>query len=338
MPFLVSVCLPAFAQQAHVRAATEQDMPAQVDSNSPAWWANGELHLLNSTGANPLRGIGPDQFHLSPPISTYLNHINPWPTWIEAVWPDPSGVIFAWYHQEHWGLCPGSRLAVPQIGAAISYDGGASFQDMGAVITSGDPYSCASQNGYFAGGVGDFSVVLDRNHDYFYFYFTNYAGPLESQGISAARMHYTDRFYPVGTVSKYYNGAWTEPALGGRVTPIFPAKASWMDANTNSFWGPSVHWNTFLNSWVMLLNHSCCTTGFPQKGIYISYVARLGGPTAWSKPVKLIENGGWYPQVLGEGTDGTDRQAGHVARLYIYGKSSWEVVFDKPAPPPSPNP
>ncbi len=332
---LVSASLPLLAQHAHVRSATEQDMPSQVDSNSPAWWSNGQLHLLNSTGAAPIRSDGADQFHLAGPHSLYMSQMEPWPTWIEATWLDPNGTLFAWYHQEHWGVCPGSRLAVPQIGAAISYDGGNTFYDMGAVLTSGDPYSCAAQNGYFAGGNGDFSVVLDRGHNYFYFYFSNYAGPVESQGVAVARMPYSARLYPVGSVSKYYNGNWSEPGLGGRVTPIFPAKVSWMDANTDSFWGPSLHWNTYLESWVMLLNRSCCSPGFPQKYVYVSYAPKLGDPTSWSKPDRLVESTGWYPQVLGEESDGTDKVAGHTARLYIWGKSYWEVTFDKPAPPPS---
>ena len=35
---------------------------------------------------------------------------------------------------------------------------------------------------YFSGGHGDFSVVLDREQKFFYFLFTNYGGPVETQG------------------------------------------------------------------------------------------------------------------------------------------------------------
>src|SRR5262249_33851751 len=158
------------------------------------------------------------------------------------------------YHQEHWGLCPGSRLAVPQIGAALSFDGGNSFQDLGPVLVSGDGYDCSSQNGYLAGGHGDFSVVLDRDRHYFYFLFTNYAGRLRSQGVAIARMPYESRWGPVGAATKYFEGGWTEPGIGGRMSAIFPAKVSWQQANTDSMWGPSVHWNTYLESYVILLN------------------------------------------------------------------------------------
>ena len=69
-------------------------MPAQVDSNSPAWRRNGELHLLNSTGNGPMRSNGADQFHLGAASPVHINRINPWPTWMEAVWVDPEGPIF----------------------------------------------------------------------------------------------------------------------------------------------------------------------------------------------------------------------------------------------------
>jgi hypothetical protein len=319
------------AQRARVRDADGVAMPSTVDSNSPSYWRDGAFYLLNSTGGNPpVRFAGPDQFHLGAPQAVHVSQINQWPLWIEAVRAESNDVVLGWYHQEHWGLCAGSRLAVPQIGAVISYDGGATFQDMGAVLTSGDPYSCAAQNGYFAGGHGDFTVILDREKKFFYFLFSNYAGPLESQGVAIARMPYSARFFPVGNVQKYYNGSWSEPGVGGRMTPIFPAKASWMEANTNAFWGPSIHWNTYLASYVILMNHACCAPGWPQEGIYASFNAKLDDPSAWTKPKKMLENSGWYPQVLGTGAQGTDRQAGRTARLYIAGFSRWEIVFDKP--------
>jgi hypothetical protein len=251
---------------------------------------------------------------------------------------DPEGPIFGWYHQERFGLCPGTNLSVPRIGAVISYDGGASFQDLGIVLSSGDPLECRSQNGYFAGGHGDFTVVLDRHRNYFYFYFSNYSGPTETQGVVAARMPFDSRWSPTGSVQKYYQGEWSEPGLGGRMTPVFPAQVSWQRPDTDSFWGPSLHWNTYLESWVMLLNRSCCSPGFPQQAIWTSFGKDLSKPESWTKPDKILDNTGWYPQVMGFGDRGTDRLAGKVARLYIYGHSRWEVVFEKPEPAPDPPP
>lgn len=309
-------------------------MPGEVDSNSPAYWKDGQFHLLNSTGNGPVLSTGADQFHLGAAKPVHFSHINPWPTWMEATWVDPNGTVLGWYHQEHFGVCPGQSLSLPHIGAAISYDGGATFYDLGEVISSGDPIDCASQNGFFAGGQGDFSVILDRDRKYFYFLFTNYAGPLETQGVSIARMEYARRFVPAGALYKYFNGGWSEPGIFGRATPVFPAKVGWEAANTDSFWGASIHWNTYLESFVVLLNRSCCTSGFPQKGIYASYSTSLSDPTSWTKPHKVVDDPGWYPQVLGLEADGTDRRAGKVARLYIYGHSHLEIVFHKPDPTP----
>jgi hypothetical protein len=305
-------------------------MPAPVDSNSPAYWKNGLFHLLNSTGAGPAESGGGDQFRLGPPQKVVVHRIKPWPLWIESVWVDPTGVILAWYHTEHFGVCPGSNLSVPQIGAAISYDDGLSYQDMGAIITSPFSPDCSSRNGYFAGGEGDVSVILDRERNYFYFFFGSYAGPLENQGVAVARMPYWSRFNPVGAVMKYYDGGWISPGVGGLVTPIFPAKASWMAADTDSFWGPAVHYNTYLGSYVMLLNRSCCSPGFPQTHIYVSFNPDPSDPKSWTDTKPILRDTGWYPQVLGLGPHDTDRSAGRVARLYIYGHSRWEIVFEKP--------
>jgi hypothetical protein len=330
----LSLVVPMLAQHARVRDAPQIDMPGQVDSNSPAYWKNGSFHLLNSTGNGPVHFSGVDQYQLGTTQGVRINRMNPWPVWMESVWVDPTGAILGWYHQEHFGVCPGSNLSVPQIGAAISYDGGNTYVDFGAIISSGYPVNCAAQNGYFAGGQGDVSVILDRQHHYFYFFFGNYAGPLESQGVAVARMPFWSRFSPRGAVMKYFAGAWTEPGVGGQVTPIFPAKASWMDANTDAFWGPAIHWNTYLNSFVMLLNRSCCSPGFPQAAIYASYSGNLEDPGSWTQPKRILRDTGWYPQVLGLEPGGTDRSAGRVARLYIYGHSRWEITFEKAEPPP----
>lgn len=322
----------AWAQSVTVRIVDHALMPNMVDSNSPAFWRDGRFHLINSTGSGPILTSGEDQFRLDTWRAVNLGRqVNP--TWIEAVWQDPGGSILAWYHQERERVCGNQqRPAMPQIGAAISYDGGLSFTDLGLVLTSGDPVDCSSQNGYFAGGHGDFSVRLDRDQQYFYFLFGNYGGEVANQGIVAARLPYEDRFQPSGALQKYHRGGWGEPGLGGRVTPVFPAQVSWQSDATDSFWGPAIHWNTHLEQYVMLLNRSCCTPGFPQEGIYISFNPDIGNPGGWTTPQRIVENTGWYPQVLGLDPEDTDSQAGQRARLYIQGESWWELEFAKDPP------
>lgn len=340
---LCSLAILAAGQSVLVREATPVAMPGQVDSNSPAFWMNGQFHLLNSTGLGPLLSQGSDQFNLTPgSISRIIRDKSSWPTWIEAVWVDPSGAILAWYHQEHEYVCAGrQRPAMPWIGAAISFDQGHTFRDLGVVLSSSEPVDCTSENGYFAGGHGDFTVVPDREKNYFYFFFSAYGGSLDQQGVAVARLAYSDRMSPANRVWKYNNGDWNEPGVGGKITPIFRASSAWQFADADSFWGPSIHWNTFLKSWVILMNRSCCTPGWPQEGIYVTFNPDITNPEGWSIPEKILETPGWYPQVLGTRPNHTDSVAGRVARLYIYGNSEWELVFRRPVepePPPAPSP
>jgi hypothetical protein len=258
-----------------------------------------------------------------------MNALQNWPYWIESVWADPSGVLFGWYHQEV-GPCGGTNyLAVAHIGAAISYDSGKTFLDLGTIIADGDPPNCKSKNGFVAGGNGDFSVILDRTSTYFYFLYSNYGGPAANQGVAIARMPYETRFNPGGMVRKYYNGGWSEPGINGQETPIFAAKVDWQSANTNSYWGPSVHWNTFLSTYVVLMNRSCCAPRYPQAGIYTTYNPDLSNIAGWTAPKKLLDTPLWYPQVIGSGAAGSDHQAGQTAPLYIGGQSQYQINFSK---------
>src|SRR5262245_27303868 len=42
--------------------------------------------------------------------------------WIESLWQDSDGVIYAWYHYERIGLCPATNLNVPKSGALKSQE------------------------------------------------------------------------------------------------------------------------------------------------------------------------------------------------------------------------
>lgn len=277
---------------------------------------------------------GADQFQLTVARRAELSMREDWPTWIESVWVDPGGLIFAFYHQEDFSNC-GGRLASPRIGALVSYDQGESFSDLGLILTSPDPADCTSRNGYFATGHGDLSVIADQDGQYLYFFFGNYGGSLQGQGVAMARMALTDRFSPSGKVWKYYDGAWNEPGIRGRATPVFAAKVSWQQADTDSMWGPAIHWNTHLQTYVILMNRACCETGWPQEGVYITFNSNLSNPSGWSEPLRIIEFGHWYPQVIGLGPGETDSLVGQKARFWMFGESEYEIEFYLPgtAPP-----
>jgi hypothetical protein len=94
------------------------------------------------------------------------------------------------------------------------------------------------------------------------------------------------------------------------------------------FWGPSIHWNTYLERYVMLLNRAK-DDQFGQEGIYVSFSATLH-PQDWSAPAKIMNGGSWYPQVIGAETGaGTDRLAGRRARFFMTGRSERMIEFDR---------
>ncbi len=330
-----------FAQYAVVLPAQAVELPKVIDGNTAAMWADGQLHIFHSTGV-PTRSRGADQFQLGNTERVQFDSNEHKPVWFEAVWRDTDGTLFLWYHNEPGGVCKGNDLTLPRIGAAISYDNGKTVQDLGIVLESGDGPDCESKNGFFAGGHGDFSVIPDRENGFFYFFFTNYGGAAGEQGVATARMTFADRHQPGGAVKKYYQGTWEEPGRGGRMTPIYRAAGTWQESTTDSHWGPSVHWNTFLEKYVILMNHACCEPGWPQVGVYAAFNADLSNPGQWTVPWRILDIGdiahkpGYYPQVLGLEEGGTDTLAGRVARLYVHGESHHEIVFLKETPTVTP--
>ena len=98
---------------------------------------------------------------------------------------------------------------------------------------------------------------------------------------------------------------------------------------TDVFWGPSIHWNTYLERYVMLLNRAKDDV-FGQEGIYVVVLADAGGSVAVDAPVKILNGGTWYPQVIGtEAGTGTDRIAGKRARFFMTGRSERFIEFER---------
>jgi hypothetical protein len=150
-------------------------------------------------------------------------------------------------------------------------------------------------------------------------------------------MRFADREQPVGRVWKWHAGKWKEPGLGGQATPVFTAAIDWHRADADAFWGPSVHWNSHLQQYVMLLNR-VIDKDWTQEGVYVSYSDDLNQPGRWTPPVKILGGLGkdrWYPQVIGLDTakQETDKLAGHKARLFVRGESRWELRFLRPGEP-----
>lgn len=310
-----------------------------VDCNSPCHWDGDTMYIFSSEG-RPFRSSGPDLMHLNPQSesTTYDNEKDyNGGRWIEATLKAEDGKLYGWYHREPGGVCPEKPLTAPEIGAVVSTDNGMNWRDLGIILKApDDSIFCDTPNKYFAGGNGDFSVILDQQKEYVYFLISTYHKDPAEQGVAIARMRYADRDMPVGKVFKWHHGQWKQPGLGGRVTPVFGPMIDWHKPRANVFWGPSVHWNTHLERYVMLLNLAR-DKDWTQEGIYVSINRDIVNPEGWSKPEKILdasrlEASKWYPQVIGTNAAGreTDKLAGRVARLFVAGRSKWEIIFLKP--------
>ncbi|HSV73287.1 MAG TPA: hypothetical protein VLH79_05960 [Chthonomonadales bacterium] len=325
-----------------------QGRPGETDCNSPVHWSGDQLYIFNSAG-DPYRATGTSILHLEPdPTPCSYDNTVSGARWIESTYRHPDGTLYGWYHNEPLGVCPDRRdlpLTAPRIGAAHSQDDGATWRDLGFVLEA-PPHTlrCDTLNGYFAGGNGDFCVVVDRRRQWVVFLFSTY-WDFEEQGVAVARMRHADLVAPVGKVSKWRHGRWSEPGIGGRVTPIHRASVDWHRADCDAFWGPSVHWNSHLSTYVMLLNRAIDRT-WKQEGVYWSTCPTLARPEAWTRPEKLMDHAelapamegapGWYPQVVGldPRRRETDTLAGRRARLFVHGRSRWEVLFLRPGEAP----
>ena len=215
---------------------------------------------------------------------------------ISSTWRDPfTGTIDAWYHEEvSIPGCPnGARYA--SIGYATSTDGGNTFVKQGPALTSPDPMTtrCNQQ------GLNSPDVIPSGGYLYMFFDYWNGQGA-NTGGTGIARALQSD---PT-TWTKWYNGDFTEPAIGGQVTPIID------DATPGNqlHWEGSVIWSQALGKWVML------NTDFGHEGaIFIRTSTDLMTWTPQYLIVAATSGGGYrYPALFG--MDST--QMGYGGWLY----------------------
>ena len=314
-------------------------LPGDVDSSNPFVWdlVNGrrELFVITSWGGVPIQSSGAsvEQLHRGEAVA-FTKHPGHG-VWMESIVTDDGGIWYGYYHHERPAdECGRPDRQLPRIGAARSSDQGRTWEDLGIVLDAPDGSAqCASTNRFVLGGVGDVSALLDANKQDAYLFFSQYSGGGERQGVAVARLAWADRDAPAGKAAIFNDGAWlpvTDSYPPG--TPLERAAHPFHDGNPRAdvFWGASVHWNTYLEQYVMLLNRSK-DENFGTEGIYVSYSASLSDPERWTSPQKLMSGGEWYPQAVGiESGAGTDRLAGKRARFFLTGKSTRMIEFERP--------
>ena len=183
-------------------AAPRLRFTGDVDSNSPAVWQRvaglNQLLVLTSVAGRPSLASGPQLDRLSVALPVV---VDPWPgegVWMEAVIEDVDGTLYGYYHNENSAtVCPGSGKVIPRIGAARSDDHGLTWTSLGLVLEAPPgSFDCETNDMYFVGGVGDFSVQLDADSRDLYIFYSQYSR--RSQGVGVARLAWADRDDPVG--------------------------------------------------------------------------------------------------------------------------------------------
>jgi hypothetical protein len=330
-------------------SAPRLTMPGAVDSNNPIVrdLVDGEpqVFVMTSWGGAPSLSIGPALDRLPPAQPVAFEPHPGHGVWMESVIVADDGTWYGYYHNE-WpaDACGRSDRFIPRLGAARSRDRGRTWQPLGVILEMpAESRACDSTNRFVLGGVGDVSVVLDADAKDLYFYFSQYVRDRQSQGIGAGRLAWADRDEPTGRLSVWQQGAWIPPlrressADDEAVSWEYPVATAlvaptrpWHDGNAaaDAYWGPAVHWNTYLNQYVMLMNRAR-DESFNADGIYVAFASSLDDPAAWSAPRKIMNGGGWYVQVAGLEADGTDRQAGQRARFFNTGRSDFFIEFGR---------
>lgn len=252
------------------------------------FWAEFESH--RSIGTSP---FVEDQTMLQPSNAVFgkrgnFNTYDNGGSWLMSVFREQNDNFIGFFHAEdHWYPHTSNDIAWKSIGVTYSNDEGKSWTSGNQIITSATSRPLVPT----WGGTGDCCVVWDHKNNRWLCYY-------QEQTISMAIS--TDPKGAPGTWKKYYFGGFTENGLGGRQSPL-PGLSSAPGGN------PSVHWNTFLNKWIMVWH------GWSPANIYIS--ASSDG-IVWETPQTIItsEIGGraWYPTIIGD----TDVEAGQVAKIY----------------------
>jgi hypothetical protein len=191
--------------------------------------------------------------------------------------------------------------------------------------------------------------MLDPTQTDLYLFFSQYSRDQTAQGVAVARLLWANRDQPAGAVSIWKDGVWqygrfvdtpiVDPDGSTRSnwfdypsgTPLVATTEPWHDGDNtvNAFWGPSVHWNTYLEQYVMLLNRAK-DENYGEEGMYVSFAPKLDDPRLWSPPEKILDGGRWYPQVMGlDVGSGTDKIAGATARFFMSGRSDYTITFTR---------
>jgi len=212
-----------------------------------------------------------------------------------------SGSIFYAFYQasDSEGLPAATLTGYPgfylSIGLAESDDDGYTWVKKGQIIKCAKPKEWAATPQQGGRGVGQPGGLADASGKHFYIYYSDLSTPHETQ-INMARCSLDDGPPLPGNWKKYYNGAFTEPGIGGRETPIIEVHST---GHSGAWFGRPTY-SKSMGKYVMVftLNQAREWQGdLPPRtsGIYLAMSDDL---IKWSEQFKLVS--GYAQRVLGK--------------------------------------
>ena len=162
------------------------------------------------------------------PLADYCDLIG---TWVDPDTGDWYGLV----HNEFTGEPFGDGLHYDSIDYAVSRDEGKTWTIEGHAITS--PYSTtrgdttAFPNQTYDYGDGDPRLYVDQASGYFYVYYASRIVPKGGQTGSVIGLGHVARCpisakMATGCWEKWYNGAWSQPGVGGLESNMVPVDSS----------------------------------------------------------------------------------------------------------------
>jgi len=195
--------------------------------------------------------------------------------------------LYAFYQAEdHEGMPTNTLLGVSGfylgIGSAESGDDGYTWVKKGQIIRCAKPKEWAIDPHQGGRGVGLPGGLADASERHFYIYYTDLS-TLQGGQICVARCNLDDGPPLPGNWKKYFQGAFTEPGLGGRETPI-------IDLYPSVSWYGRPTYSKSLGKYVMVFTVNQAkewADGLPPQisGIYLALSDDL---IKWSDQVKLV--------------------------------------------------
>ena len=231
-----------------------------------------------------------------------------------------AGITVRSWHPAAQGAGSSSRI----LGARCSEDEGLEL-----ALLPRDPAPAGSladrswQNGFFAGGYGDLSVVPARAGEALYLFFTSYHPDEDDagRGGTCACRRWTSRHR-----RSYGAAGWVVVRRSNVGTAAMACGARFSSWRPGLLLGPAVHYNRALDAYVMLLNRTAGGDGdLLQEGIYASINTAIDDPAGWTPPLQIVRGGAWYPQAIGLEEGCGDTEAAAVGRFFMAGFSAWEI-------------